>query len=341
MIRSFDQFHDVRRMSDERVARPNEFEVDIAVDLGAHRAVASRNIRVPGSANPNKLPRLFRHDRRCVHGLCKRRRHCSAVRPTGVLHREDCPSSGLLPTQRNAADFPRAFSRADAGLPEEAFVFCCCNNNWKITEPVFERWMRLLRAVDGSVLWLLLGNEWASSNLRNEAAARGIEPGRLVFAPPLPTEDHLARYRLADLFLDTLPYNAHTTASEAFWMGLPILTCVGETFAGRVAASLLHAAGLPELATRSLEEYERLALELARTPSSLQAIRRKLDADRLTCPLFDTDRFRRHIEMANATIWERWQRGENPRSFKVDPIAAGSAVEEQCAAADRRGKGLS
>ena len=324
VIRSFDQFHDVRRMSDERVARLlNELEVDIAVDLKGHTwlsrpgifACRAAPIQIsylgyPGTTGAAFLDYVIADSTVLPFDQ-------QAFYTEKIVHLPDCYQPNA--TRRVS---PRAFSRADAGLPEEAFVFCCFNNNWKITEPVFERWMRLLQAVDGSVLWLLLGNEWASSNLRNEAAARGIEPGRLVFAPPLPTEDHLARHRLADLFLDTLPYNAHTTASDALWMGLPVLTCVGETFAGRVAASLLRAAGLPELATLSLEEYERLALELARTPSSLQAIRRKLDADRLTCPLFDTDRFRRHIEAAYTTMWEMHQRGQRPHSFKVDPIAA-------------------
>ena len=250
VIRSFDQFHDVRRMSDERVARLlNELEVDIAVDLQGHTGLSrpgifacrAAPIQISYLGYPGTTGAAFM-DYIIADGTVLPFDQ-QAFYTEKIVHLPDCyqPNS----TRRIS---PRAFSRADAGLPEEAFVFCCFNKNWKITEPVFERWMRLLRAVDGSVLWLLLGNEWASTNLRNEAAARGIEPGRLVFAPLLPTEDHLARHRLADLFLDTLPCNAHTTASEALWMGLPILTCVGETFAGRVAASLLHAAGQPELA---------------------------------------------------------------------------------------------
>src|SRR5262249_42022041 len=153
-------------------------------------------------------------------------------------------------------------TRHEAGLPERGFVFCCFNNNYKITAPVFEVWMRLLQTMDGSVLWLLRDNSGAEKNLCREAAARGIDPARLVFANRLPLEDHLARHCLADLFLDTLPISAHTTASDALWAGLPVLTCRGESFAGRVAASLLNGVGLPELVTSDLEEYQGLALKL-------------------------------------------------------------------------------
>ena len=217
---------------------------------------------------------------------------------------------------RNIAE--RTPTRQEAGLPDQGFVFCCFNNNYKITAPVFHVWMRLLRAIKGSVLWLLGDNTSADTNLRKEAAARGIDPARLIFAGRLPLEDHLARHRRADMFLDTLPYNAHTTASDALWAGLPLLTCCGESFAGRVAASLLNAVGLPELVTHSLNDYEALALKLATDAALLQSIRRKLAQNRLSYPLFDTDRSRRHIEAAYLTAWEIWQRGESPRSFKVE-----------------------
>ena len=159
----------------------------------------------------------------------------------------------------------------------------------------------------------------APRNLRREAAARGIAPERIVFAPRMKHEDHLARHRLADLFLDTLPYNAHTTASDALWAGLPVLTCLGTTFAGRVAASLLQAVGLPELITQSLGDYESLALQLANDATLLAAIKQKLARNRETFPLFDTDRFRRHIEAAYIAMWERYQRGESPSPFAIAP----------------------
>jgi protein O-GlcNAc transferase len=199
-------------------------------------------------------------------------------------------------------------------------VFCCFNNCFKITPDVFDVWMRLLRTVEGSVLWLFEGNAAASRNLRCEALRRGVDPGRLIFAPTLPHEQHLARHRHADLFLDTLHYNAHTSASDALWAGLPVLTCLGETFASRVAGSLLSAVGLPELITRSLADYEGLAHALAHDPTRLAALRKKLGDNLKVAPLFDTARFTRHIEAAYTTMWERTERGEPPQSFAIAPI---------------------
>jgi len=189
--------------------------------------------------------------------------------------------------------------------------------------------MGLLRAVPGSVLWLTQPHPAAMSNLSREAERYGISSQRLIFAPKVKENaDHLARQRQADLFLDTLPYNAHTTASDALWAGLPVLTCLGETFAGRVAASLLHAIGLPELITTSLDEYEALALKLAREPSRLASIKAKIARNRHTYPLFNTARFTRHIEAAYTTMWERHQRGEPPQSFAVGPIGSSSVQSD-------------
>ena len=208
-------------------------------------------------------------------------------------------------------------SRAEVELPEEGFVFCCFNNNYKIAPQVFDVWMRLLKACPESVLWLLADNPYAILNLRREAAARGVAPERLVFAPRVPRDDHLARHRLADLFLDTLPVNAHATASDALWSGLPLLTCMGNTFAGRVGASLLQAIGLPELVASSLAEYEAMALALARDAEALARVRTKLVNNRSTEPLFDTARITRNLETAYTTMWERTRRGEPPESFIV------------------------
>jgi predicted O-linked N-acetylglucosamine transferase (SPINDLY family) len=180
--------------------------------------------------------------------------------------------------------------------------------------------MRLLINFEDSVLWLFEESVEASRNLRREAEQRGVAPERLVFAPRVELSEHLARHRLADLFLDTLPYNAHTTASDALWAGLPVLTCRGNTFPGRVAASLLNAIGLPELVTQSLEDYEALALKLARDSAMLTEIKAKLARNRDICPLFDTARFTRHIEAAYTTMWEIWQRGERPKHFAVEPL---------------------
>jgi predicted O-linked N-acetylglucosamine transferase (SPINDLY family) len=178
--------------------------------------------------------------------------------------------------------------------------------------------MRILRAVDGSVLWLLRDNPAAEGNLRRQAHARGIDPARLIFAPRVSALDHLARHGHADLFLDTLPFNAHVTASDALWAGLPIVTCLGSAFAGRVAASLLRAAGLPELITTDLDGYERLALRVAHEPNLLAELRSKLNANRGRCPLFDTGRFARNLEAAYQAMWERAQRVEPPSSFAVE-----------------------
>jgi predicted O-linked N-acetylglucosamine transferase (SPINDLY family) len=221
-------------------------------------------------------------------------------------------------TKRRISD--RTLFRADCGLPAEGFVFCSFNNNYKITPPVFETWVRILKRVPKSVLWLLADNEWAAANLKREAGQRDVDPGRLIFAPRLNLADHLARHRLAGLFLDTAPVNAHTTASDALWAGLPLVTCAGKSFVARVAGSLLRAAELPELVTANLSDYEALAVKLASEPELLASLRRRLEQNRMTCPLFDIDRFRRHIETAYIRMWSTWQQGGQFEPFVVDPI---------------------
>ncbi|MCW2243329.1 O-linked N-acetylglucosamine transferase, SPINDLY family protein [Azospirillum canadense] len=204
---------------------------------------------------------------------------------------------------------------AACGLPERGFVFCCFNAPYKITPALFDLWCRLLMAVPGSVLWLLEGAPEVSDNLRREAACRGPAPERLVFAPRLPPADHLARYRLADLFLDTTPVGAHTTASDALWAGLPVLTVPGDGFAARVGASLLRAVGLPDLAVPDLDAYEAVAIRLASQPGELADLKARLTAGRDRAPLFDTDRMARSLERAFATMWAIHVAGEAPRSF--------------------------
>ena len=213
---------------------------------------------------------------------------------------------------------PEAMTRSHAGLPADGFVFCCFNGNQKILPETFDIWMHLLRRNERSVLWLLQGNPSATANLRREATARGVEPSRLFFAKHEPQDRHLARLKLADLMLDTLPYGGHTTASDALWSGTPVLTRAGNTFAGRVAASLLNAIGLPELITHSAEEYEMLACTLAGDPRRLQEIKSKLACHRDVMPLFDTPRTTRNLESAYMQMWERHQRGEQPASFAVE-----------------------
>jgi protein O-GlcNAc transferase len=217
-----------------------------------------------------------------------------------------------------ATEMPK---RAELGLPEKSFVFTCQNTVYKISPEIFDVWMRVLRAVEDSVIWFGVADALASDNLRREALARGIAPERLIFSSWVARRaDHLARLRLADLFLDTRPYNAHTTASDALWAGLPLLTCAGDTFPARVAGSLLDAAGVPELVTSSLQEYERTAVELANDRVRLAAIRSKLARNRDVEPLFDTLRFTRHLEAAYIKMWERQQAGLPPAHFAVAPL---------------------
>ena len=204
----------------------------------------------------------------------------------------------------------KVFTRHELGLPESGFVFCCFNNNYKILPETFDVWMRLLKGVKGSVLWLIEDSPTAAKNLKKEAEVRGIDPGRLFFANKMSLGAHLARHRLADLFVDTLPYNAHTTASDALWAGLPVLTLSGKSFSSRVAASLLNAMHLPELITKTQEEYEARAIELANEPEKLAEIKAKLHSNLKTSPLFNGEIFARHIEAAYEEMHRRHISGE-------------------------------
>jgi predicted O-linked N-acetylglucosamine transferase (SPINDLY family) len=320
---AFDQFHDVESQSDLEIARlVNELAVDIAVDLNGYTESARPTVLAqrPAPIQANYLGFLGTMGAVFIDYV---------IGDEVILPPEQQPfyteQIVRLPDCFQVNDSTRKISartpsRREAGLPERGFVFCCFNGNYKITAPVFDVWTRLLKAVDGSVLWLMHSNEAAAAKLRHEAAARGVDPARLVFAAKAAPEDHLARHRLADLFLDTLPINAGATASDALWAGLPIVTRIGETFPGRISASLLRAVGLGELVTHSADEYEALALQLARDPARLAALRRRLHDNRLTAPLFDTDRFRRHLEAAYTTMYEINRRGESPRSFSVEPL---------------------
>jgi predicted O-linked N-acetylglucosamine transferase (SPINDLY family) len=323
LIAAFDQFHDVRTKSDRDVAQLlRDLEVDIAIDLKGYTQEARPEILSPRPAPiqvsylgyPGTMGAPF-----IDYFIADKVVAPFDLQPyfaEKIVHLPD--SYQVNDSHRKIA--PMAPTRQEAGLPAQGFVFCSFNNNWKIAPDVFDVWMRLLHQVEGSVLWLLSDNDGAERNLRKEAQRRGIDPARLVLAGRLLPEQHLARHALADLFLDTLPCNAHTTASDALWAGLPLITCEGRAFAGRVAASLLHGAGMPELVTTNLADYEALALKLARDPTLLAGIKAKLAQNRATCPLFDTTRFARHIEAAYTTMWESWQRGEAPKSFSVAPI---------------------
>jgi protein O-GlcNAc transferase len=322
---AFGRFVDVRNMNDGEIASMlRELEIDIAVDLNGYTtgcrtgifALRAAPLQVsylgyPGTMGTDYIDYILA-DRLVIPEEDR------GSYTENVVRLPD--SYQVNESGRRIAE--RTSSRAEVGLAEKAFVFCSFNNNYKVSPKVFDVWMRLLDRVEGSVLWLFASNAAAARNLSKEAAHRGIQPDRLVFASKTYYEVFLARHQLADLALDTLPYNGHGTTSDALWAGLPVLTCLGSTFAGRVAASLLSAVGLPELITRSLSEYEALALELATHPAELADLRAKLGRNRATCPLFDTDRFRRHIESAYITMWERHQRGAPPASFAVAPVGS-------------------
>ncbi|PNQ95274.1 hypothetical protein C1S70_29740 (plasmid) [Azospirillum argentinense] len=229
------------------------------------------------------------------------------------------PDSYQVNDRRRPLDAPVP-DRAACGLPPDGFVFCAFNAPFKITPSLFGLWMRVLARVPGSVLWLQHPGRDGADNLRREAARRGVDPGRLVFAPHKPQAAHLARYRLADLFLDSFPYTGHTTVSDALWMGLPVVTRIGDTFASRVAAGLLNAVGLPETVTTSVDGYEALVVRLAGDPATLAAYRRRLATARATAPLFDSPRFTRHLERAYRTMWDCHAAGLPPASFTVQPL---------------------
>jgi predicted O-linked N-acetylglucosamine transferase (SPINDLY family) len=205
----------------------------------------------------------------------------------------------------------------ELGLPETGFVFCCFNNNYKILPSTFDGWMRILKAVEESILFLYVGNELAEENLKKEAEARGINSSRLVFGGRMPNDEYLARYKSCDLFLDTFPYNAGTTASDALWAGIPVLTLKGQSFASRVAASLLNAIGLPELITNTQAEYEALAIELSMNHQKLADIKLRLANNRLIAPLFDTPLFTKNLEAAYITMYERYQADLEPEHLSI------------------------
>jgi predicted O-linked N-acetylglucosamine transferase (SPINDLY family) len=321
--RSFDRFIEASGFSDVELARHmRALEIDIAVDLtglteNARLAVLAYR---PAPVQVNYLSTPMTSGGEFIDYILVD----PFVAPMDQQH-HFAEKLVQLPNCYQANDSKReaavpAPSRAECGLPENGFVFACFNNSHKIAPPLFDIWMRLLHAVPGSVLWLLGDNPAVMENLRNEASSRAVPSDRLVFAGRCPMPAYLARFRCADLFLDTLPYNAHTTASDALWAGLPVLTCPGRSFAARVAGSILHAAGLPELVTEDLDRYEALALELARNRALLSSLRQRLAESRKRAPLFDADCFRRHIEAAYETMWATARRGEAPHPFAVRPV---------------------
>jgi len=321
LVSAFDEFVEVQDKSDAEVAAlARTLRIDIAIDLKgftydarpgifAHRAapIQVNYLGYPGSMGCDYIDYL--------------------VADETLVHQDELQDFAeklvFLPdsyqvndnTKPVAADAP---PRASLGLPQEGFVFASFNNSFKITPAIYDVWMRLLQQVPGSVLWLLRSSDATCANLEAQARAHGVDPGRIVWALHMPLEQHLARHACADLFLDTLYCGAHTTCSDALWAGLPVLTVDGATFASRVAASLLKAAGLPELVTRTLASYEALALALARSPQRLAELRERLAAGRWTCPLFDTPLFARRIESAFQAMCERRSHGLAPAHMRFE-----------------------
>ena len=319
---AFDRFIDVRLQSDKDVAlMSRDLGIDIAIDLTGltqHSRVGIFSYR----AAPIQLSYIG------YLGTMGADYYDYLIADKKIIPLESqqyykekivyLPSYQVNDSKREIAD--NTFTRVELNLSENRFVFCCFNSNYKITPPTFDGWMRILNAVPDSVMFLYAENKWAENNLKLEAEKRRVSQTRLVFGARISRSDYLARYRAADLFLDTLPYNAGTTASDALWAGLPVLTCMGESFASRVAASLLNAIELPELITTTQEEYEATAIELATNPIKLKAIRDKLERNSLTTALFDTPRFTKHIEAAYKEMYECYQADLPPDHIYMDLV---------------------
>ena len=324
--RAFDRVIDVEERSNaETAALIRQLEVDIAVDLMGYTGecrpgilalrpapLAVSFLGFPGTMGADHIDYIIADRIVIPHEHGPHFTECVVHLPDSYLPADSAPTTPVgKPT------------RAQAGLPERGFVFCAFNNSYKFTPALFDVWMRLLRNVKSSVLWLPQVNAAAVRNLRREAATRGISEDRLVFAPFMrEAEEHLARLSLADVFLDTSPYNAHSTAIDALSAGVPVVTAMGTGFAGRVAASVLSAAGMPELIATSLPEYEATALKLAREPEALAAVKARVEHNRGSCALFDTARYTRHLEAAYLRMWQRQRSGEAPAHFALEPVSA-------------------
>ena len=321
-VNAVDHFHDVTKLSDQAIAKlARDLEIDIAIDLKGHTqdgrmgifALRAAPIQIsylgyPGTSGADYMDYLVA-DPILIPDASQ------------IFYTEKVI---FLPNSYQANDSKREtskklFSKSELGLPEKGFIFCCFNASYKISPSTFDGWCRILKKVEASVLWLFEGNPKAKENLIKEANRRGIDSNRLIFSGRIENSEHLARQCLADLFLDTLPYNAHTTSSDALWAGLPVLTLAGQSFASRVSASLLTAIGLPELITQTQGEYESLAIELATNSKKLSAIKNQLKSNLLTEPLFNAQLFTRHLEAAYAEVYQRYQDNLSPDHIYVKP----------------------
>jgi predicted O-linked N-acetylglucosamine transferase (SPINDLY family) len=317
----FDQFVDVRLKSDREVSLlARKMKIDIAIDLKGFTHDCRPNIFAEGSA-PIQVNYLGYPGTMAVDYMDYLIADRTLIPEEKQHHYSEkivyMPNSYQVNvSKRSVSETP--LLRHEFGLPNTGFVFSCFNNSFKITPSTFTVWMRILKAVRGSVLWLFENNKNAATNLKKEAIKFGINGDRLVFAAHMPVEEHLNRIKQADLFIDTLPYNAHTTTSDALRMGVPVLTCIGSSFASRVAASLLNAVNLPELITTTQDQYESLAIELATNPEKLKIIKDKLVNNLPTAPLYDTPLFTRHLESAYLTMYDRYQNGLDPDHIYVE-----------------------
>ncbi|WP_052657649.1 tetratricopeptide repeat protein [Thalassospira sp. HJ] len=316
----FDSFTDVARSSDEEIVKlAREKKIDIAIDLKGHTRMGRIGIfahriapvQINYLGNPGTIGAEF-IDYMVVDKVTVPETHKQYLSEKPIY----------LPHCYQPNDDQRAIpetntTRADFGLPDDGFVFCSFNNTYKISPREFDIWMRLSKQVEGSVLWLFKGNDYAAQNLRNEAQKCGVDPDRLVFAEKLSPAEHLARHKHGDLLLDTFNVNAHTTASDALWAGLPLVTLPGEQFAARVAASILSAANLPELIAKDEAEYEAIALDLARNPEKLAALKQKVKDQSKTCPLFDSEGYTRDLEAGFEAAYDRYLNGLAPDDIEV------------------------
>ena len=325
LSKGFDKFLDVSKLPDLEIAQlSRDLEIDIAIDLKGYTEDSRTEVFAyrcaPIQVNYLGYPGTMGVD------------YLDYVIADPIVVSESNVDSfaekiAYLPncyqvndSKRKISDKP--FTRLDCGLPEKGFVFCCFNNGYKIQPQTFQIWMRILQSVEGSVLWLYEDNATASANLREEAERLGVDSNRLIFAPRLPMEEHLARHCMADLFLDTLPYNAHTTASDALWAGVPVLTCMGKSFAGKVAASLLNAIDLPELITYNAQEYEKKATQLAADPQVLNRLKKQLSVNKTTSSLFNIGQFKGHFEAALSKMYAIYQSGEELDHIVIQDICA-------------------
>ena len=320
MRKSFDHFINVSHLPDYDIAKlAFEREIDIAVEFNGYMeggrigilAHQPAPIQINYLAYPSTMGANF-YDYIIADEVVIPATQKSNY-SENIIYLSNC----YMPQDNTRKISEKLISRTDFGLPEVGFVFCCFNNSFKISPAEFDIWMRLLSKVEGSVLWLLKSNRWAEINLRIEASHRGIDPERLIFADQLALGEHLGRLKLADLFLDTFNFNAHTTASDALWAGCPVLTKMGKGFSARVAGSLLTSIELPELITTSEEEYEALALSLATNPEKLTVIHNKLLANRHSTPLFNTETYTKNLEMAYMHAHQLYAAGLPPAEFKV------------------------